>query len=331
MIIKHFELKNKINKNINFYLLYGSNSGFINDTINQVLRPIFSKNVYNYEESEIINNQDDFKENIFNKSFFEDDKLIIINRTSDKILKIIEEIIENKIENVKIILKSNILEKKSKLRSFFEKSPYGAITPFYEDDNQTLMSIANNFFKEKNIKISNQNINLIVNRSSGDRINLKNELDKLACFSYKKNSLGLEEISKLTNLAENFNISELVDQSLAKNKQKTLNILNENISSSEDNILILKTFLYKLKRLKKLKIEMKDKNNIDAVISSYKPNIFWKDKIFVKKQLNIWSLEQIKNLIKRINEIEILVKKNSLSSNHFINNFIFEKLEISNN
>ena len=76
---------------------------------------------------------------------------------------------------------------------------------------------------------------------------------------------------------------------------------------------------------------MKDKNNIDAVISSYKPNIFWKDKIFVKKQLNIWSLEQIKNLIKRINEIEILVKKNSLSSNHFINNFIFEKLEISNN
>ena len=118
MIIKYFNLQKEL-KNINYYLLYGPNTGLIEEIIDKTLKPFFSRNLYYRDEKEILANEDEFKESILNKSFFEKDKLIIINRASDKILSIIEEIIDKKPEELKIILKSENLEKKSKLRNFF--------------------------------------------------------------------------------------------------------------------------------------------------------------------------------------------------------------------
>ena len=330
MIVKYYELKKKINKKINFYLLYGNNKGLIEEVIESVLKPSFSKNIYIYDENEIINNTEVFSEEILNKSFFDNDKLVIINRASDKILKIIEEIINKQIEDLKFILKAGVLEKKSKIRNFFEKNNSAIIVPFYEDNNQTLLMIAQNFFRERKINISSQNINLIVERSKGDRINLKNEMEKIYNYSLSKKNVDTKEILTLTNLAENYNISELIDQCLAKNKKKTLNILNENNSYPEDSILILKTFLYKLKRLKNLKLEIEIKRNIDEVLSSYKPLIFWKEKDIIKKHLNLWNLEQIQNLIVEVNDLEILIKKNSQISSFLTNNFILEKITVAN-
>ena len=142
--------------------------------------------------------------------------------------------------------------------------------------------MAQNFLKNKKIKISPQNINFIIERSKGSRINLKNELEKIASYSEKKLSINLNEIVKITNSNSNYDASELADNCLALNKKKTLMILNENNSSLEDNIIIIKTFLYKLKRLKKLKVELSSKKDLDYVLSSYKPPIFWKDKNLLK-------------------------------------------------
>mgnify|MGYP001436405303 FL=1 len=330
MIVKFYELKKNLDKNINFFLLYGSNKGLVDETVKDSFKTNSSSEIINYDESDILNNVGNFKEEILNKSFFNDNKLILVNRVSDKILKVIEELIEQKIKDVKIILISSILEKKSKLRSFFEKNKNGIIVPFYEDNNQTLFFLAEKFFKEHNIKISSENINLIVERSKGDRINLKNELKKIQNFSYKKTSISTNEIIKLTNLAENYNISELVDQCLAKNKKKTLRILNENNSSQEDNIIILKTFLFKLKRLKKLKIDLEEKKNIDTVLNTHKPPIFWKDKDVIKQQLKVMTLRQINQLMNNINDLELLIKKNSQISNQITNNFILESCKINN-
>ena len=331
MIIKHFELKKNLNRDINYFLLYGQNSGLVDELIDNEIKPVFSKNIFKYEESEILSDLGDFKEGIFNRSFFENDKLIIISRATDKILDIIKEISETKDKSLKIILKSGSLEKKSKLRNYFEKNKEFIVVPFYEETYQSLLYLAQKFFRENKIKISIQNINHIIEKSNGNRINLKNELEKIKNFSQKKSSIELEEIIKLTNLSENYNISELADQCLAKNKKKTLNILNENNPSSEDNILILKTILYKLKRLKKLKLELEITKNTDTAISNYKPPIFWKDKDLVKRQLKIWSISQLKLLIIKTNDIELLIKKNSQISNQIVNNFILERLEISNN
>ena len=331
MIVKFFDLKKNLKSNINFYLLYGPNSGLIEETINNTLKPNLSINIFNYDESEILSNLDEFKDGIFSKSFFDKDKLIIINRATDKILHIIEEIIDKDIKDLKIIIKSGVLEKKSKLRKFFETNKSVIIIPFYEDNYQSLTSIAQIFFREKKIGISAQNINYIAERAKGNRINLNNELEKIENYCQKKKSIEFSEITKLTNLSENYDISELVNQCIAQNKRKTLHILNENNSVFEENILILKTFLYKLKRLKKLKNQSKITNNIDSAISSYKPPIFWMEKDLIKQQLKIWSLSKIKLLITQVNDLELLVKKNSEVSICIINNFILENLVLTSN
>ncbi len=331
MIIKNFDLKKNLNKNVNLFLLYGPNNGLIEETIDKILKPNFSKNIYNYDENEILTNPDNFNDTIVNKSFFEDEKLIIISRATDKILDIIEKILNKKIKDLKIIIKANILEKKSKLRNFFEKNTQTIIVPNYEDNNQTLLYLAQNFLKQKKIKISPQSINFIIERTKGNRTDLKSELEKIANYSVKKKSINFDEILKITNLASNYDASELTDSCLSLNKKKTLMILNENNPSPEDNILIIKTFLYKLKRLKKLKVELDNKKNVEFVLSSYKPPIFWKDKDLVKYQLKIWSLKQIKLLIKKINNLELMIKKNSQISNQITNNFILERLDKANN
>ena len=329
MIVKFYNL-NKNLKNINFYLMYGANTGLIEETINKVLKPNFSKNVYIYDENELLADADNFKEGILNKSFFDNDKLIIINRVSDKSLKIVEEIIDKNISELKIILKSGILEKKSEIRNFFEKNNNTIIVPFYEDNYQSLIIFTQNYLNQKKIKLSSENINIIIERSKMDRMKLKNELDKISNFYINNKNIKTADILKLTNTSENLSISELTDMCLSKNKKKTLNILNENTLTNEDNITIIKNFLYKLKRLKKLKENISINQNIEQSLTSYKPVIFWKDKDTIKQQLKLFSIKNLEELIREINNLECLVKKNSQVSNLLINNFILETLSSNN-
>jgi DNA polymerase-3 subunit delta len=329
MQIKLHEIKNLKIGSIDFFLLYGANSGLIEETINKIFKPKFSKNIINFEESEILNKIETFKEMLFNKSFFEDNKLIIIKRASDKILDLIKEVVERNPDDIKFIITCGILEKKSKLRNFFEKEKETISIPFYEDNHQSLSIFTQNFLKEKKIKLSNENINLIIEKSGGNRINLLNELEKISSFSNKKQKIRIEDINKLTNLTENYSISELVDYCLAKNKRKTINILNENNLKDDENILILKSFLYKLKRLKLIKKQIN--KNIDQILISFRPPIFWKDKDIIKQQLKVLSLSEINYLILRVNNLELQIKKNNQISNQILNNFILESLKSTNN
>jgi DNA polymerase-3 subunit delta len=326
MLIKFHDLKKFKKDTINYYLFYGPNTGLIEETINKFFKPIYTKNIINYDESELLSNIHLFKEMIFNKSFFENEKFIIINRATNKILEIIEELIESQITDIKIIIKAGVLEKKSKLRSFFEKNESVVITAFYEDNYQSLSLMAQNIFRENKINVSGEIINLIVERSKGNRINITNEIEKILPFAKKNNKINFKDVLKLTNLAENYNISELVKYNLSKNKKKTLNILNENNIISDENILILRTFLNNLKRLKSLKVKLKNNKNIDQVLSSSRPPIFWKDKEIIKQQLNVWSLTEIKLLINKVNDLELEIKKNNQVSDQILNNFIIENL-----
>ena len=331
MIKKHFEIE-KVNLENNYiFLFYGENEGLKNEVIKRSFLNKFIESTYRYEESEIFNNKDNFFMELFSQSFFDNKKLIIISRISEKIKDIIEDLIEKKIQDVVIILQSKTLDKKSKLRQLFEKNKNLISVPFYEDNNQTLASITNNFFKQKGVPISAQTVNLLVDRSRGDRKNLENELKKIDSFLYNKKKISAEEILKLTNLAENYNVSELVDSCLAKNKNKTVKILHENIYSVEDSIILIRTFLSKAKRLLKIHNEFQSIKNLDLAISSTRPPIFWKDKDLVKLQLQKWSKNSIKELIYKINEIELLVKKNTNNSINILSDFILEQVTTISN
>ena len=322
MILRSFEL-NKIKlENYNFYLFYGDNEGLKEETIKNFFEKKYLNKIFRYEEKEILNDVDVFYNNVLTKSFFDNEKLIIINRLSDKIKVIIEELIEKKPEDIQFILNSKNLEKKSNLRKLFEKEKTIIAIPFYEDNNQTLNSIVSQFFRNKKIPISQQLINILIERSRGDRKNLNNELQKIESFSLNKKNMTSQAIIKLTNLADNYSASELIDHSLAKNTRKTVNILNENNFSDEDNIIIIRTLLAKLKRLLKIHESVDEKNNIESAILSFKPPIFWRDKPLVITQIKAWGKTELKNLIYKTSEIELLIKKNSNIGKNILFDFI---------
>ena len=325
MIIKSYELKKlDINKN-KYILFYGVNEGAKTEEIKKIISLNKNITITNYDEKEILESSENFYNNIFSKSLFEDKKVIIIKRATDKIVNIIEEIIEKDIADISLIFNSDNLEKKSKLRLLFEKDKKLVCVPFYADTADILSRIAYNFFKEKKISISQANINLIVNKCNGDRGVLKNELLKIEFFCQNKKEISTVNLLKLVNLVENHSISELIDNCLAKNEKKTINLLNENNFNSEDCIIITRTFLSKLKRILKLSKENQINKDLNKTIASARPPIFWKDKDMVKQQINKWAPSQINELIFDLSKIELQIKKNYTNSINIISDFILNQ------
>ena len=330
MIIKNFEL-DKINiKNFNLFLFYGDNQGFKDEIVEKICQQKDLKKTL-YFEKEVLSNTENFLNSISTKSFFENEKIIVIKNATDKLKEIVNDIYELQNPDITVILISDLLDKKSKLRNFFEKTKNIICIPFYPDEHKDLNMIANNFFKKKDIKISQQTINLIIDRANQSRQHLSNELQKIENFTLNKKEIKDVDIIKLTNQGKNYEISELVETCLAKNQNKLLKIMNENHFSNEDVILILRIFLTKTKRLLNLAVNSKPDKNFDKAISNFRPPIFWKEKPYVKQQLINWSESKLKKLINDINEIELLSKKNSQISQSLLLNFIFESSKTVNN
>ena len=322
MIKKYFDLKKTNLDDYNLYLFYGNNDGLQNEVINDNFTNNFKGSVNRYDENEFINNYEVVSSELLTSSLFEKEKIIIISRTSDKLLKLVEEILDKAIKDIKIILKSSVLEKRSKIRNFFEKRKDLIIVPFYEDNINTLSAIVIKFINQNNINMSRESINLLVNRANGSRKILKIELDKILNYSFTKKKIDLSIVKKLTNLNENYSVNELADNYLERNKKNIAKILNENNYSDEDCILILRTVLSKSKRLFSIIEKYNETRNLDDAISNTKPPIFWKDKESIKKQANSWKINDLKEKIYQINEVETLVKNNSKNSLNLISDFI---------
>ncbi len=329
MIKKSYEINKYLNAD--FFLLYGENTGLIEELINKNFKSQFKESTFNYNEKEVFKDLNYFYDNLLTNSFFESSKLIIIKEISDKSLEIIETVIEKKINDLKIIFVGKILDKKSKIRKFFEKEKNIICIPCYQDNFKTLSGIVDNFFKSIKRPISADFRNFIIDKSQGDRKKLMNDLNKIDLFLINKKLFKIEDIKQLVSTSESQNLNELADYCLAKNQKKTTNLLNDYSINNEENILLIKILISKIKRLKKLKEELNFQKNIDTVISNYKPPIFWKDKDLVKQQIKSWSLNDIKDLLKTINDLELKTKKNYGLSSLLLNDFIIEKARLSNN
>ena len=322
MIFKNFQL-DKLNFNkFNIFLLYGENEGLKNEIIKKHFIKGFKGEIGKYDENEFLSKSEILVSEFLNQSLFSSKKLIIISRATDKMAKFIDDLLGRDLIDLKIIIKSETLEKKSKLRTLFEKDKSLAIIPFYADEVKSLLPIVTKFVAENNIKISRESINLLVDRASGSRENLKNEMEKILNYSVSNKNLSFEVIERLTNLSKNYGVNEIADQFLCKNTRNVAKILNENNYSDEDCILILRTILNKSKRLLRI-IEKNNKlKNIDKVIMETKPPIFWKEKDSIKKQASSWDFDDLKEKIYEINEVEYLVKNNSNNSLNIVSDFM---------
>ena len=322
MILKNFELNKLDADKFNLLLLHGKNEGLQNDIIENYFLKNFIGQINKYDENNFINLTDVIISELLNRSLFEEKKIIIVSRVTDKLFKYVEELIEKEIGDTKIIFKAGLLEKKSKLRNLFEKNKKLISIPFYEDDSNVLTSLIFEFLNKNKIKLSRESINLLIERSSGDRQNVKMELEKILQYSFSNKKIDYEIVSKLTNLSENYSVNILVDSYLSKNKKSLFKILNENNYSNEDCILILRSILSKSKKLLNLIEKYNETQNLENVISTARPPIFWKDKDNVKKQIVSWKIDELKNKIYEINDIETIIKINSKNSLNLLSNFI---------
>ena len=330
MIVKNYEFK-KIDLQFNkFFLLNGDNDGAKEDFIKSFLKEKYLNSEV-YFENEILSNLENFYNSISTRSFFDNEKIIIIKKSTNKIFNLIEEILEKKFVDLILILNADLLDKKSKLRNYFEKEKETICVAFYADTHQTLNIVASNFLRENKINLSQQSINLIIEKSNGSRQHLKNELEKINSLSLTNKKIEINQIIKITNLGNQNTISELIDMCLIKNRVKMAKMLNENNFSGDDSILILRSLLNKTKRLFSLSKDYQINKNIDNLVLSYKPTIFWKEKDFVKQQIQIWSLINIKKLISQVSIIEQLIKKTPLQSKNILSDFLIRISGKTNN
>ena len=329
MILKAFEIDKSSISEFKLFIIYGENDGLKKEIIQKIKKNHSGKEI-RCDEEQILKNKDAFFSEIKNKSLFEEKKILYVQRCTEKISEIILELDKNYLDDL-LIINCGILEKKSKLRNLIEKSDFAVVIPTYKDNIQSLTNIAKNFFLTKKISVSHETLNLLVNRSNGDRGYLNSELEKISNYLLDKKVISLREISTLTNLSENYSAAELVDASLSKNIKKTCEILKENNYSQEDTFFIIRVFLQKTKRILNLSENIKNENDIERVVSEHKPQIFWKDKPIIKKQLKLWSHKKMNKLICRLNDLEIKIKRNNSLSLILMKNFIYEVLDQQTN
>ncbi len=331
MIIKSFNAHDIRKTKSNFFLFYGENEGQKEEVIYSFFIKDFKGEIIKYEEKQILENKELFFEVCLNESLFEKEKIILISRVTSKLYDTIKELYNKKIHNKKIILNSYLLEKKSKIRQLFEVEKNLVCIPFYQDNNFSLYKIANEFFKKNKISISSENINLIIEKCSGDRKNLQNEMNKIFNYCFNKNKISRDEILKLINLYEDENYFQLIDYCLVKDLNKVCKIINNNSFNKNDSIILIRSFLSRLKRLIELKNLFIQTGNIKETINNYRPPVFWKDKEIVQKQMETWSSKNIYSLLNEVTKLEINFKKNYDLSNNLIFDFILNTSNKTNN
>jgi len=329
MIVKSYEVqKNASNlPKYNFFLLYGENFGLKKDIKDIIKIAIKQKNdsleMLSVYETEIFDNEENFYNSIYSGSLFSNKKIITIFDATDKIMKKIDSVYDTYTENVFLVIVSGILEKKSKLRSFFETSKKTICIPCYLDSQKDLEIIAQSEFRKNSISLSREAINLLIEKSNSDRGNLKNEIEKIKSYSLNKKKIELNEIKFLINFAGDYKSDILVNECLCGNISQYKKIISELYINTVNQILLLRILSNKVQRLLNIKEQEKKSSNIDNLINISKPAIFWKEKPIVKKQLAIWKLNDLKEIISDINNTEILCKKNPhISHSIFLNFFM---------
>ena len=320
MIIKNYEILRKTSNflNCNSFLLYGENNGLKND-IEKSIRTFLLQKDTNIEfislfESDIIDKEDNFYDAIYSGSLFSNKKVITIKNGTDKIIKQISDISNKMPENVFLVIFADILEKKSKLRNLFETNTEAVCVACYLDGTKELESIAINELKKNNINLSREALNNLIEKANSDRANLRNEIEKIKSFAIDKKNIEIDAIKSITNFSGEYKSDSFVNECLCGNIFQYKKILSELYLGTINQVFLLRMLSNKVRRLLKMKESEGNYANVESLLSSTRPPIFWKEKPLIKKQLSIWTLNNLKKMIDEINDTELYCKKNPIIS-----------------
>ena len=330
MILKSYILEKDYNyfENYKIFLFYGENQGLKREFKEKLKIQNKNQEILNLFQDEIIKNKNILVNEVSNKSLFNEKKIIFIDQVNDKILDTIEEIIEY-IQNEKIFLFSDILDKKSKLRSYFEKSKSCGVTPCYQDNEITIRKIIMEKLNGYQ-GLTSQVTNLIMQSTGLDRNKVNNEIDKImCCFEDKK--IDLKKIDLLLNVRTNDDFNLLKDEAINGNKINTNKLLADTVFEIENNIYYLNSINQRINKLNEIENMKKENSNIESLISSLKPPVFWKDKPMLIQQSKKWNKNKIQEALKKTYNTEIEIKSNSsIRKDLLIKNLIIELCSTAN-
>ena len=308
MINKSYLIEQNINLlDKKIFLFFGENLGLKNELKDKIILQNKESEIISFLQEEILKKEELLYNEIYNISLFEKKKIFFIDQVNDKLLNIIKEI-EPRIDSQKIYLFSEILDKKSKIRDYFEKSKIHGAVACYADNELSIKKIILN--KLKGFRgLSSENINLLVNNSNLDRVKLNNELNKILNFFTNK-ELNNEKLEILLDIKINNDFNNLKDEALNGNKSNTNKLLGETIIEPEKNIFYLTLINQRLNKLNDI-LTLSKNVNLEDAINKLKPPIFWKDKPNFINQVKKWNQKKIKKILKKTYNIEVKIKTNS--------------------
>ena len=286
-------------------LFYGENTGLKNYFKHLIKNNNNETSFINFSQDEILNNENILRRELDNSSLFEVNKIIFLERCNDKILKVLEEYFDLGF-NFQTIIFADILEKKSKLRSVYEKS-------------KTYASVG----------LTQNNINLIMESSNLDRVKLENEVEKIAVYFLDK-KIKTEKLIKLLNNSTNDDFNELKDEAIKGNRIKTNQLLNNTIIEPDKGVYYLALLNQRFIKLEEIN-SIKDNVSIEETINKIKPPVFWKDKPNLINQIKKWKTKNIKEALKNIYNLELKIKTNSsINNNILIRKLIIDICNLAN-
>ena len=294
----------------NLVLFYGENIGLIDDfksSIKKFYKDQFE--IINFTQEDILKNNNLLAKEVMNSSLFDKKKILFIQQSDDKLLKHFEELKSELNEN-KIYIFSSTLDKKSKLRNFFEKNSEVGIVPCYQDNEQSIKKII--FEKLKGYEgMSAININMIIENSGLERSKLNNELEKIKLF-FNNKIIETEKLEILLNIKINEDFNNLKDHALLGNKLKTNKLLSETIIDDEKMLFYLNSLNQRLNKIKE--VRQSSSTNIELSVNSLKPPIFWKDKPNFIDQTKKWTNKKIIEILDLTYKLEVQIKSNSIAN-----------------
>ena len=330
MIVKNYELEKNINKviNKNFMLLYGENEGQKKDIVKLVKKEFKQAEYYNYFQNEILKNQSLILSHLESGSLFSKSKIILMYDVNDKAFNLIDEIVQMKINDIKIIIISNNLDKKSKLRNLFEKNPNTIVCACYEDTEFTLRKYIEE--KLKNIsKLNSDMVDFIIKNSEKNRELIKSEIEKILSFSAKDNKISLKELEELLNYKKVKDISDILNMAILGEKNNLSGILDTKDIQYDEIDYFLNVLTTKISRLYDIhKQSLLKKTSLQSEIDNFKPKIFWKEKIIVENQIKKWSTSNLSKALELLHFSNINIRKSSIERKDIILKKLL--LEISN-
>lgn len=301
----------KILKN-NKVLFYGENLGLKEDFKKEIIKKNKENLIITFLQEEIINSEEKFITEVNNTSLFENKKIFFIHNANDKILKIIDELEKNNHNNYYLF--SDNLDKKSKLRNYFENGKKTDIVPCYKDNDINLKKLIS-----KNLQgfsgISPEIINLLIDFSNNDRTKLKNEFEKIKNFFTNK-IINIDGLIKLLNIRENDDFNEIKDAALSGNRLETNKLLNFTIIEKDKSPFYLSIINNRLSKLKELTLY--NSKNVEKAVNQLRPPVFWKDKPKLVMQKRLWNLNKLNIALGLTYDVEIKFKTNSNIDNKII-------------